>query len=1135
MSADHRAELARITCFDQLIAFLRDKMEWRIDSDDFEEITFDYSPEELGIDAANAATIQEIKRLRPMAANQPWGIFFVKFESKRLPIVALRRILSRVVLKKRAAANSDERAAWQMADLLFISNYGDTDQRRISFAHFVQDDDWGDLPTLKVLGWDGDDTNLHLDDVARKLTNKLRWPDDEADVAAWRDTWAEAFTLRHGEVITTAKRLAERLADLARETRKKANSALAIESSTGPLRTLMDAFKKALIHDLDEDGFADMYAQTIAYGLLSARISRPEGLTADNIADMVPITNPFLKEMLESFLRLGGRRRAGQGWTGIDFDELGINEIVQLLREANMEAVLLDFGDRNPQEDPVIHFYEHFLKEYDARKRMQRGVFYTPRPVVSYIVRSVHELLQTEFGLTDGLADTATWGEMLEKHTGLKLPPLSDSPGEKQTISPDEPFVQILDPATGTATFMVEVIDVIHQTLKAKWKGQRLSEAQQSAAWNDYVPRHLLPRLHAFELMMAPYAIAHMKIGLKLAETGYRFGSDERARVYLTNALEPWVRQLSLIGFEALAHEAAAVNEVKKHKHFTVVIGNPPYSVTSANFNPFINGLMDDYKKHVRGEQGLVALADDYLKFVRLSQQLVAASNCGVWGMITNHGYLKGVIHRGVRKELLNHFKELFVLDLHGDSNIGERVPVGKANDNVFDIQQGVAVSIGVRSPVKAPANAVHYCDIWGNRSEKYADLITDSVSRSKWTCLRPVEPQLFLIPFDDANLAEYIEFPSLIELMAVNSCGVKTHRDGVVIDYDKNTLVARMSDIASEHCLELLRDRYGIVDTPNWKLEDAQNKITEDEVPQFIQRLTYRPFDYRWIYYNPKIIEKGDSKYPTLRHMLHSNVALLSARIQATGIFDAVFVSKFLVEMKTAESSRSCTVFPLFLKDDSDSGQGQLSSNGPRPNLNPKILLSWSQKLGILPTQDFGLPVGLTPEDILHYAYAIFHSPGYRSRYAEFLKIDFPRLPLTGHLDLLRALTQLGGELVALHLLESPTLDQPITELIGHRNPEVEKPAWSQDTVWVDKRQTTGFKGVPEAVWNFHIGGYRVCHKWLNYRKGRTLSNKDIAHYHKIVVALNETIRLMQEIDEVIEQHGGWPHAFAVNTRDQS
>jgi len=702
--------------------------------------------------------------------------------------------------------------------------------------------------------------------------------------------------------------------------------------------------------------------------------------------------------------------------------------------------------------------------------------------------------------------------------------------------APDSPFVVILDPATGTATFLVEVISVIHRTLMEKWTKQGMNEAQRLEAWNDYVPKHLLPRLFGYELMMAPYAIAHMKVPLKLKETGFtaweKLTDTDRVRIYLTNALEsahevqPQLEVLS----PALAHEAQAVADVKRDKRFTVVVGNPPYSVTSANFNPFIGSLMDDYKKHVRGEQGLVALSDDYLKFIRLSQKLLAVSNCGVWGMITNHAYLKGVIHRGVRKELIDQFNAIFLLDLHGDSNIGEHVPTGKSNENVFDIQQGVAVSIGIRTVAKSSANTVRHSDLWGSRNEKYNDLASYPISRRIWTNLRPAEPRYFLIPFDDANLAEYEDYPSINELMPVNSCGVKTHRDGIVIDYDKKTLAARISDIASESRLELLRERYGVTDTPHWKLKDAQTKITADEVPQFIQRLTYRPFDYRWIYYNPAIIEKGDSKYPTLRHMLVSNLALLTARIQATGVFDAVFISKFLVEMKTAESSRSCTVFPLYLIDSSGSRQAELSGNGRRPNVNPKVLHSWAQKLGTKAKGEFDLPTGLTPEDIFHYAYAVFHSPGYRSRYAEFLKIDFPRLPLTGNLELFHALAKLGDELVALHLLESPKVNNFITHFVGEGDNNIpKKPTYKDGAVWINANQR--FEGVPEAVWNFHVGGYQVCEKWLKDRKGRTLSDEDIAHYQRVVVALNETIRLMAEIDRVIETHGGWPRAFASNT----
>ncbi len=567
MPTDHRAVLKDIRTFPSLVRYLRDEMGWPIEGGDFEELTFEYTPEELGIDTASAAKIQEIKRLRPLSPRQPWGIFFVKFEPKRLPVVALRRILSRVALQKRASANSAERAAWAADDLLFVSNFGEGDARQISFAHFSQAEGKQDLPTLKVLGWDNLDTALHLDHVAELLTERLAWPDDDKDVARWRESWSAAFTLRHREVITTSKALAVRLAELARALRDRIRTVLAIETENGPVTKLMKAFQAALVHDLDAGGFADMYAQTIAYGLLSARVTNPKANTADGFASQLPVTNPFLKELMETFLHVGGRKgKAGRG-SGIDFDELGVSEVVDLLDDANMEAVIRDFGDRNPQEDPVIHFYELFLKEYDAKKRMQRGVFYTPRPVVSYIVRSVHELLQTEFGLPDGLADTATWGEMAKRHPGLTIPE-----GVKST----DRFVTILDPATGTGTFLVEAIDVIHRTLGEKWKRQGHGEKKVLDLWNDYVPAHLLPRLHGYELLMAPYAIAHLKIGLKLHESGYRFESDERARIYLTNALEPAHDFSGTLAFAipALAHESEAVNEVKRKQRFTVIAVN---------------------------------------------------------------------------------------------------------------------------------------------------------------------------------------------------------------------------------------------------------------------------------------------------------------------------------------------------------------------------------------------------------------------------------------------------------------------------------------------------------------------------------------------------------------------------------
>jgi len=590
--------------FPQLIKYLRTDLGWPVDEEDAENLTFDYEPDELGLDKDSAVKVRAAKQLRPLVAGQPWGIFWIDFEQKKLPITVMRRILNQLVAKKRGG--NAHQATWNLDDLLFISAVGNekTDQREITFAHFHQEE--GDLPTLRVLGWDGADAVLKIDYVTKTLKEKLLWPQNPKDVKAWRETWAEAFKHKPGHVIKTADALAGQLAELAGRIRAAAQTIMEHETEKGRLRKLHKAFQTALIHDLTEEQFADTYAQTITYGLLTAAISRTDmsgggggtALVAENITDMVPVTNPFLKEMLGTFLHAGGRKGAQRGHNGIDFDELGIQDVVELLRsdETDLPAILRDFNNRAEGEDPVIRFYEDFLEAYDKALKVQRGVFYTPKPVVSYIVRGVHELLQTEFGLEDGLASTITWGALRLRS------PYGDFAGQEieipKGVDPNSFFVTILDPATGTATFLVEVIDVIYKTMVARWKKQGKSAAQIQAAWNEYVPMSLLPRLYGYELMMAPYAIAHMKIGLKLYETGYRFASDQRANIYLTNALEEpsQLAQGSAASlFEALGHESQAVNDVMRGVHFTVVIGNPPY----ANF-----GMMK------KGEWILKALAE---------------------------------------------------------------------------------------------------------------------------------------------------------------------------------------------------------------------------------------------------------------------------------------------------------------------------------------------------------------------------------------------------------------------------------------------------------------------------------------------------------------------------------------------
>ena len=919
MSNDHRKRLAGIRRFDQLVTYLRKELGWPIGSDDFDDITFDYTPDELGIAATNAARIQEIKRLRPLTVGQPWGIFFVKFEPKHLPVVALRRILGQFTRKRRASANAPDRDTWATDDLLFVSDYGEGDDRRISFAHFSESQTRHKLPTLKVLGWDDRDTALHLDEVATTLAAHLHWPDDEGDAEAWRELWRGAFTLRHREVIATSRQLSMRLAQLARAIRDRVSSTLDIETETGPLTGLMKAFREALLQDLTPLKFADMYAQTIAYGLLSARITNPKRGAGDDLAAHL-WTNPFLQALMQTFLGTG-EDRARSGQPGLDFDELGVSEVVELLDEAQMEAVVRDFGDRNPQEDPVIHFYEQFLAAYNSEQKVKRGVFYTPRPVVSFIVRSVHELLRTEYGLTDGLADTATWGEVSRRHQDLRIP---------DGVSPSQSFVQILDPATGTGTFLVEVIDLIHTTMRAKWQVEGYSERKIETLWNEYVPEHLLPRLHGYELLMAPYAIAHLKIGLKLFETGYRFDRHERARVFLTNALEPAGDEQPTLGFlPTLAHEVRAVHQVKRGQRFTVVIGNPPYSGVSANMGPWINGLLkgrlpdgtatENYYQ-ADGEplgERKVWLQDDYVKFIRLSQWLLDNTGAGVLGYITNHAYLNNLTFRGMRSSLMRSFRQIRVLDLHGNVNMKETSPTAGRDVNVFDIQQGVAIGLFAKTGTVEP---VRRADLWGEREHKHRWLLGHDCLDTVWEGLE-ARPSLYLFePFDDTETGEYYSWPTINELMPVNVTGIVTARDGFVTDSEQSPLLSRIETFLDDRLSDdEVRVHLNLRENYSWRVATARRQLRagteQGRLADFITRITYRPFDERLIFWHPAVVWRPRTE--GMPHMLsRENVGLIFMRqVVIGGAYTHVGASRVPVDARAFYSNKGITsVAPLYL-----------------------------------------------------------------------------------------------------------------------------------------------------------------------------------------------------------------------------
>jgi len=1153
--------LREIQSFSDLLVYLEEKLDWPLQGYSLEDAAYSYEPAELGLKEKDAAHIKTIYQLRPLASGQPWGIFFVEFENKKLPVVVLRRILSHLVIRKRASASKAAAPAWHAEDLLFITAFGEdgTDAREIAFAHFHQPIGSRDLPVLRVLGWDGADTPLKLDYVARVLHDQLIWPSDETDYPAWQQNWRAAFRQGVGQTIKTTKELAAALAGLAKGIRENALAILDRETEDGPLQKELAGFKSALIHDLSEEGFADMYAQTITYGLFTAANSRTvddecataeerTAVAASDLAAMVPNTNPFLRETLERFLAIGGRRGL------LNFDELGINDVVDLLNnpKTDLAAIRRDFNNRGQGEDPVIHFYESFLAAYNKKLKFQRGVFYTPRPVVSYIVRNVHELLQTEFGLEDGLASTITWGEMASLHPSPASGRGAGGEGEfkiPEGTSPDSPFVVILDPATGTATFLVEVISVIYRTLMDKWKKQGMNESQRLEAWNDYVPKHLLPRLYGYELMMAPYAIAHMKIGLKLHETGYRFGSEERVRVYLTNALEPAHEvqpQLEALA-PALAHEAQAVANVKRDVRFTVIVGNPPYSGHSANNQ--VHEIVDRVHDYKRGYPDLQKpgqgkwLQNDYVKFIRLAEMRIGESGLGILGFITDHSYLDNPTFKGMRRHLLTSFSKVRIADLHGNSKKREKTPEGGKDESVFDITQGTA--IGLFSRLADGKNDTRYADVWGVREAKYRHLVEAGLDDLQWSELTPGDPFHLFRPQDASTQDEYNAGWPLPRIFAPNgdpAPGIVTTHDELAISWGRKEAIAKVEELLRTESETEARQHWQLCTQSQWNYERAKRELQDGEWKKQVIPILYRPFDKRVTVFNSNIAVHRRERL--MQHVLdHSNLLLISTRQQSghAVIWSNAFVTNSVFESSSI-SNRTKEInygFPIWLygkPERIDLFEDDLISNqqSRSPNLKIDFIHAMQLALGLsVPDwQPESQVAKLNADSVFCYIYTVLNSPTYRSRYHDFLRIDFPRIPLPGGLPLFQVLAVLGGELVALHLLESPKVNDFITRFEGKGDNSIpKKPIYKDGAVWINASQR--FEGVPEAVWSFHIGGYQVCEKWLKDRKGRTLSPDDIAHYQKVVVALNETIRLMAEIDRVIETHGGWPGAFQASAAE--
>lgn len=917
------------------------------------------------------------------------------------------------------------------------------------------------------------------------------------------------FFIQTPRTIHSSRRLAELMAGKAAMIKDVMGKALIADlkaKAQTPLVEQHAAFRDHLIHDIEPADFADLYAETIAYGMFAARLhddsldtfSRMEAL------ELLPKSNPFLRSLF-SYI------------AGPDLDDRIawiIDELAKIFLACDLRAIMADFGKLTGQNDPFLHFYETFLAAYNPARRKARGVWYTPEPVVNFIVRAVDEVLKTEFGLADGLADTSK--VKIEVETGQRARTAKGDfykDGRMATETKDVHRVQILDPATGTGTFLAEVIKQIAPRIKDVAPGM----------WSQYIEQDLIPRLHGFELLMASYAMCHMKLDMILTELGYQptGKTPPRLSVYLTNSLEEGEPADQTLPFaQWLSREAKGANTIKRDMPIMCVIGNPPYLGEGGVSEGWLGDLMEDYKKEPGGVEKLKErnskwINDLYVKFIRMASHLIEKNGEGVLGFITNHGYLDNPTFRGMRWRLLKDFDKIWVLDLHGNAKKKEVSPDGSLDKNVFDIQQGVAIVIAAKKSGGNGLAEVFHAEVWGSRKKKSNKLENYEVEYQK---VYPQEDRFLFVPWNYKLERVYERGFSISDLMPVNGNGVVTARDEFTIGSKEKIKINISKMKSAERSIDELHSVTGISRKKGWsiiKCYDAVNSI--QNIEDIIKPIMYRPFDQQYISYHDDLV------WRTVRRVMgnyygNHNIGLISSKAHRDRSFFHAFVTETASEaiFMSPTTGSNAMNFPLYLYPAEDE-----LDRTRKVNFDPKLYA----KIRTLATHpDHGEPDEVA---VFDYIYGVLHSPDYRETFAEFLKIDFPRIPWPASPDVFWHVREKGEALRRLHLMEDAAVGAAPYRFEGDGDNTVEKgfPKFEATKdglgeVWINKDQR--FADVPEISWGFYIGGYQPAQKWLKDRRGRNLSFDDIRHYQKIIKILCETDRIMKEIELPLDLESG-------------
>jgi hypothetical protein len=947
------------------------------------------------------------------------------------------------------------------------------------------------------------------------------------------------FVARQPREVSTALELAERMARLTRLIRDIVVESFENDLASEQIRDLHRAFEEVLIPNLSVNDFADMFAQTMAYGLFAARAnhSGEEVFTRRAAGYEIPRTNPFLRKL---FAVITGPELDEEPYAGI------VDDLSQLLAIADLAAIFESFGAKSISSDPVVHFYETFLAAYDPEMREMRGVYYTPRAIVSYIVSSVDLLLRDRFGCGDGLAQasTPTYG------------------GDATDESARQ--VVVLDPACGTGTFLYSIIDRIRA---------EFAEREDAGMWPAYVREELIPRLFGFELLVAPYAVAHLKLGMQLAaqdlpepdRSKWEYSAEDGSRlgIYLTNTLEEAVKKSELLLGSFISEEANAAADIKRSLPILVVLGNPPYSGHSANKGPWITELISDYAEERPGipkpAQGKW-LQDDYVKFIRFGEWRIERTGAGVLAFITNHSYLDSPTFAGMRSHLMETFTDIYILDLHGNAKKGERALDGSRDQNVFDIQQGVAIGIFVKEPNKSGPAQVHHADLFGLRQWKYDWLEQHDIEDTDWTPVAPDEPFHLFVPQDLDLRDEFERGWSVAEIMGESgkpAPGLVTTHDQFAIAWTEAEARSKVAELVDSRDEDQARSKWKLCSTDQWDYGKAKKELSDGDWESKLGPVLYRPFDVRWTVYDPNVAVHRRERV-TGQLQAGPNLALITTKATKGESFAHVQASRLAAEAicMSSKTSNNGFVFPLYLYPEASGKQRRLliegEQTGRQANLSPSFIEELKSRLGAEFVADGTGDLERTfgPEDVFAYIYAVLHTPGYRQRYLEQLRRDFPHIPLPAGRDFFAEMTRRGHELVGLHLLDrlpaAPEPSFPVrgSDIVAAGHPRfvpLESPSPNGESAGLRRGRVyiSGdsdgpaqyFDGVTPEVWEFRIGGYQVCEKWLKDRRRRKLNLGEIRMYQRMIATLGSTIAIMAQLDEIAPT---WPLDSSAGMEDQ-